>query len=134
MPYIPKTDREIFDDEIGILLTNLKLTKSPGNLNYCFSRILWALFDEKPSYTKANELLGVLEAVKQEFYRRQVAPYEDAKRQENGDILKGTPVPKDIECPYCLGKHSFQACPHFSRVRVKPDSENLEYFNSHHGY
>jgi len=31
-------------------------------------------------------MIGVLECVKQEFYRRKVAPYEDIKIIENGDI------------------------------------------------
>ncbi len=39
------------------------------------------------NYSKANELVGVLECVKQEFYRRQVVPYEEEKIRENGDLL-----------------------------------------------
>jgi len=30
--------------------------------------------------------MGVLECIKQEFYRRAVAPYEDKKKEENGDV------------------------------------------------
>ena len=30
--------------------------------------------------------MGVLDCVKQEFYRRKLAPYEDVAIQKNGDI------------------------------------------------
>jgi hypothetical protein len=39
-----------------------------------------------PSYTRGNELIGVMECVKQEFYRRRLGIYEDLKLKENGDI------------------------------------------------
>jgi hypothetical protein len=31
--------------------------------------------------------MGVLECIKQEFYRSDIAPYEDQKRQANGPVL-----------------------------------------------
>lgn len=34
------------------------------------------------------QILGVLSCVQQEFYRRVVAPYEDQKCRENGDVFK----------------------------------------------
>ena len=37
-------------------------------------------------YTHLNSVMGVLESAKLEFYRRVVAPYEDKKIEENGDI------------------------------------------------
>ena len=40
------------------------------------------------SYHAYNEIIGVLECVKQEFYRRMVAPYEDKKCEENGDVFQ----------------------------------------------
>jgi hypothetical protein len=39
-----------------------------------------------PSYTKVAMITGVLENVKQEFYRRVAESYEDKKIVENGDI------------------------------------------------
>ena len=38
------------------------------------------------SYSKIAMVTGVLENVKQEFYRRIAASYEDKKIVENGDI------------------------------------------------
>ncbi len=90
MPYIIKADRKEFDPEIKALLrrlTNKGFAKAKaGDLNYAFSKIVWAVFDANPSYATANELVGMLECVKQEFYRRKVAPYEEKKIQENGDL------------------------------------------------
>ncbi len=40
----------------------------------------------KASYSKLAVITGVLENVKQEFYRRVGEPYEDKKIRENGDI------------------------------------------------
>jgi hypothetical protein len=39
-----------------------------------------------PSYVKIAMITGVLENIKQEFYRRVASPYEDKKILENGDI------------------------------------------------
>lgn len=98
MPYIKKEDREKFDETIEVILDCLKhdFVKgtgydknkdiSVGELNYIISSIIWRLFDEKPSYTLGNGLVGVLECVKQEFIRRRLNGYEDQKIKENGDL------------------------------------------------
>jgi hypothetical protein len=94
MPYIRKEERERYDVEID-KITSLLLDKFPGDnsrhfsvgeLNYIISSIVWALFDTNQSYTRGNELVGVLECVKQEFIRRRLNQYEDLKIKENGDI------------------------------------------------
>jgi hypothetical protein len=38
------------------------------------------------SYKKIAVITGVLENIKQEYYRRIAVPYEDEKIVENGDI------------------------------------------------
>jgi hypothetical protein len=90
VPYIVKADRKEFDPEIEKLLsrlTNKGFAKAKaGDLNYTFSKIVWSVFDRNPSYATGNELMGMLECVKQEFYRRKLAPYEEKKIEENGDI------------------------------------------------
>jgi hypothetical protein len=40
----------------------------------------------KPSYYNYNRAIGVLESIKLEYYRREVAAYENKKIKENGDI------------------------------------------------
>ena len=56
-----------------------------GEINYSFSRILSGCMKDV-SYTKIAMITGVLENIKQEFYRRVAAPYEDEKIVQNGDI------------------------------------------------
>jgi hypothetical protein len=91
MPYIKKEDRKKIDKEIKNLVEKLTnhgcdLDPKVGNVNYVLSSIIWMLFDNKPSYTNGNNLIGVLECVKQEFYRRKLAKLEDQKITENGDL------------------------------------------------
>lgn len=63
----------------------LKIT--PGLANYAITTLLLTLIkDHEESYATYNAVLGILEAVKQEFYRVHVAPYENQKRFENGDV------------------------------------------------
>jgi hypothetical protein len=88
MPYIKRQDREKFDSHINELVKLLSENKivSPGELNYLISSIIWKIYDRFPSYTLANNMIGALECVKQEFYRRKLSSYEDVKIGENGDI------------------------------------------------
>lgn len=97
MPYIAKERRPEFEEAVNLILEaffydghggdwDMKTPVSPGDLNYVISSILWRMFEANPSYTLGNNLVGVLECVKQEFYRRKLAPYEDGKIVENGDI------------------------------------------------
>ena len=44
------------------------------------------------SYKTINDIVGALEGAKAEFQRRIVAPYEDKKRQINGDVYVPTEV------------------------------------------
>jgi hypothetical protein len=90
MPYIIQSDRKQYNSAIKNLLDAISnygfSTVKPGDLNYIISKMVWEIFDKSPSYTKGNELVGVLECVKQEFYRRKLAILEDIKIKENGDI------------------------------------------------
>ena len=91
MPYIREEDRKKFDKEINILFEKLTKFKtpegfSPGELNYIISSLTWKIFDKFKSYKMANNLIGALECVKLEIYRRQIGHYEDGKLLENGDI------------------------------------------------
>lgn len=83
MPYIPQKDRGDIDFALNLLLQKPDYTV--GELNYIITKLLHSQL--KPmSYTKLNNLTGVLECVKLELYRRKAAPYEDLKIQENGDV------------------------------------------------
>ncbi len=38
------------------------------------------------SYQTYNDIIGALENAKLEFFRRKISPYEDRKKESNGDI------------------------------------------------
>ena len=102
MPYIKEIDRETLDHHIDTLifvfkcsldgeicqqqnLTDNQTMMLLGKINYCFSRILSGIIGDV-SYSKIAMITGVLENIKQEYYRRVAEPYEDKKIVENGDI------------------------------------------------
>lgn len=88
MPYIKKANRNRFSAVVKELnkLTNI----TAGDVNYLISKILNRMvhFRNEPSYAMLNSLIGVLECVKLELYRRIVVPYEEEKIEENGDIYE----------------------------------------------
>lgn len=79
MPYIRKEFRELL--EAGIA------PDSVGELNFAITHIIdQYLVNTGLSYTKINDVVGVLECSKFEFCRRILFPYEDKKMSENGDV------------------------------------------------
>ena len=84
MPYIEQEDRAFLCREMFNLLKLHELTA--GDLNYCITKLL--LSQEPKRYEDYNRLIGVLECVKLEFYRRAVALYENKKIKENGDVYE----------------------------------------------
>lgn len=89
MPYIKKKQREIVDTAIDELLQKISCLQNEGVqydgvINYCITRIMKAFYGG--SYQSLNAGVGVLECVKLELYRRVVAPYEDTKLRENGEV------------------------------------------------
>lgn len=85
MPYIKSNERQAFQDLINLGVDKLK-DLNVGNINYVISSIIWKLFESKKSYKTANDIVGVLECIKQEFYRRKIEILEDSKIILNGDI------------------------------------------------
>lgn len=80
MPYI-KPDRR------DAIVLDREVPRTTGELNYAFTDlILDYLSQHQLSYQTYNDVLGALEGAKLEFYRRIVAPYEDEKIKENGDV------------------------------------------------
>ena len=90
MPYSPQKDRIKFNQALVTLEDDLTAIGTKplvvGELNYVISSLIWRIFDQLPSYTLANDLVGVLECVKQEFIRRRLNGYENEKILENGDL------------------------------------------------
>lgn len=87
MPYITPENRPKFTAGLDLLKAELRKSGyEAGELNYVISCLLYDAFAATPRYAEANKLVGVMEAAKLEFYRRKVAPYEDSKIIENGDV------------------------------------------------
>ena len=107
MPYIRNEQRELIDsyadftgmsgldqfinklDALRDSETQRHMAYHPGTLNYIITRLCdyWSRdFSGEANYEKYNAVIGALECVKQELYRRQIAPYEDKKCEENGDV------------------------------------------------
>jgi len=80
MPYITKTARQVLD-------AGQDAPMDAGELNYAVTKLCLSYLDEGAmSYRRLNEIIGVLECAKLEVYRRMVAPYEDEKMAESGDV------------------------------------------------
>jgi hypothetical protein len=106
MPYIKEDRRKTLDHNINSLavaiklnannnikpydeekskLTNEELLEISGDMNYCVSRLISSIMGDI-SYGKIAIITGVLENIKQEYYRRVAESYENKKMIENGDI------------------------------------------------
>lgn len=87
MPYIPKEDRVVLDKWIAEMPWPGEFI-GVGALNYVITSIMveWVKAVGK-NYSTMKDVLGTLDAVGKEFYRRVVAPYEDDKRKEHGDVF-----------------------------------------------
>jgi len=85
MPYIKSEEQRLeLEYPIETLITTIK---DEGDLNFVITTLISKYVQEKgKNYATLNTVLGVLSAVAREFYRRVVAPYEDTKIEENGDI------------------------------------------------
>jgi len=92
MPYIKQEQRENLDPKIKELAdaiekeANFTPINYLGLINYSFTKVLLETFGT-PKYSKIAMITGVLENIKQEFYRRYAADYEDIKCEENGDLF-----------------------------------------------
>jgi hypothetical protein len=79
MPYIVNEDRKRLDGG--------PIAETPGELAFLLTTdCLLFLGQFEEGFHNYATVVGVLEAVKMEFYRRAVAPYEDRKIQEHGDV------------------------------------------------
>ncbi len=81
--------RKLYDEFLKSIINVLHKVpkkKQHGHLNYIITRLVIEL---KPhSYKEFNAIIGVLECMKLELYRRMIAPYEDKKIEENGDVYE----------------------------------------------
>ena len=85
MPYITPDRRKM-------LQAGPEPIYGPGELNFCLTRLVLDYLDQvkqdngRVSYQDYNDVIGTLECCKLEMYRRAIAPYEDQKCKDNGDV------------------------------------------------
>lgn len=106
MPYISQDKRDILDPVIDVLhreLVALELDDpdnvTEGNLNYVITRLFHMVYGDHEStrYAQINDAMGVLECVKQEYYRIVAAPYENQKIFDNGPVQRFRGPPEVVE-------------------------------------
>ncbi len=88
MPYISKDSRAEYDDEIDEIISKLDSWDNDtlsGHLNYIFFRLAGTL-GAGESYARMAVVSSALSEAQAEFRRRVMAPYEDEKIKENGDV------------------------------------------------
>ena len=79
MPYIPQSEKNKVDQDN--LITNA------GQFNYALNQVISIYIEQNNfNYQTANDIIGAMECAKMEIYRRLVAPYEDKKILQNGDV------------------------------------------------
>jgi hypothetical protein len=79
MPYITEEQRK--------QLKYLNYPTDAGEINYLISHIADGYLKAfGVNYRNINTLIGALECAQLELYRRIAAPYEDKKKEENGDV------------------------------------------------
>lgn len=83
MPYILKEHRPLLDAH----LKEIKVL-NVGELNYCITKLCNQFLNGELSYSTGNDVIGVLECAKLEFYRRVMGNFEDKKAKSNGDVYE----------------------------------------------
>ena len=84
MPYIKEEDRNELIDAFESLYKVIRCNGSiTGSLNYMLFKIAKRYCT---CYSDYRDFIGELESAKLEIYRRLIAPYEDLKIKENGDV------------------------------------------------
>lgn len=80
MPYIKQAARFRLDHDEP---------QTAGELNFALTEVVDMYVQcHGKRYQTFNDIMGALDGAAREFYRRVVAPYEDKKIAENGDVYR----------------------------------------------
>lgn len=82
MPYIKQERRQPMDNIIGLMA--LEKVKANGDLNYILFK--FCKYQVEPGYNNYKNFCGELRQCATEIERKILAPYEDSKIEENGDV------------------------------------------------
>jgi len=92
MPYLTQEDRKALEEaeasgNFYIYLGSLELRKFAGHLNFIiFKTVRVWIYHNKVSYFSFATIVGTIVCCVLEIYRRLVAPYENSKIKQNGDV------------------------------------------------
>jgi hypothetical protein len=88
MPYITRKDRKQYQEILSSLAEIIPQDRMqrPGHMNYIVSLLIEKVYGKEMRYADHNEVMGFLNCIALEFYRRKTAPYEDLKIAEEGDL------------------------------------------------
>jgi hypothetical protein len=85
MPYINQKERKVYE-QVLVDMLNLP-AMNPGQLNYVLTIICKEyMYKNGTHYKTINDVIGVLNCVQHEMYRRVAVPYENDMMIINGDI------------------------------------------------
>ena len=87
MPYIKPNRRKVLAPALEALIRSIDKTKRGAEINYIICKLVYALYADV--YTDLSAAIGDIESAKLEIYRRLLAPMEDRKRKENGEVFGG---------------------------------------------
>ncbi len=80
MPYV----KPIYRPKLDAIVEHMKTAElHPGDLNYILFKYCKS---EDPSYKKYRNFIGEINESVAEIRRRILAPYEDMKKKQNGDV------------------------------------------------
>lgn len=94
MPYITTKERQQVCEDTT--------PRTVGELNFLITQLIIEFLSRQaryPNYEQYNAMVGVLECVKMELYRRMISKYEDKKKKENGDVYPSVPSWPDEGVP-----------------------------------
>ncbi len=91
MPYTPQERRQELYPLISKVAGEIQaavesgIGKRGGEVNFVICSLVDMLYDR--NYTELSAAISDVECAKLEIYRRLLAPYEDVKILENGDVF-----------------------------------------------
>lgn len=85
MPYVKTRERDRLQP-LADLILNTQINTA-GNLQYLIAILTKSfMIGKEKKYQDHNDIMGALDGAAREYYRRKVAPYEQEKIKDNGDV------------------------------------------------
>ena len=88
MPYIKKNERRHYESGINLLVNRLSQRDfKPGDLTYVlYALAVRVMRSQQKDYVTLSRTRASIDDASFEFYRVEIAPYEDEKLRENGAV------------------------------------------------